>query len=288
VIMRLRPFLIAALAAATTAAHAWSATGHMVIAAIAKRDLTPYALSEANRLLKVGGDSRTDDFLTASVWADDIRNGKPETGPWHYINLHFRTDRKRVSNQPEKENAVVAIDRFVAILADRSKPDAERADALRYVLHFVGDLHQPLHAVARDSDAHPTGDRGGNDFRIQPAASMAGMSRPPRNLHALWDGGVGLFPYRDRPLTAADRAEIELQAETIVAALPRKSLRGADDLRPMNWAREGLEGAKRLVYDLAEDSVPSEAYMRAGRALAAQRAALAGYRLAEILNRALR
>lgn len=286
--MKLRSLLVLALAAIYGAAHAWSATGHMVIAAIAKRDLTPYALSEANRLLKVGATERADDFITAGPWADDVRSARPETGNLHFINLHFRTDRKRVENEPEKENVVEAIDRYRKILADKTKPDAERADALRFLIHFVGDLHQPLHSVARDSDEHPKGDRGGNDFKIQPPASMAGTQRPPNNLHSLWDGGLGLFPFRERPLTPQDRSAIEVQAETIASALPRESLKKVDDQQPMAWAKEGLEDSKKIVYDLMENSVPSEDYMRRGRTLSARRAAYAGYRLADIINDALR
>lgn len=286
--MKLRPLLVLAFAAAYGAAHAWSATGHMVIAAIAKRDLTPYALSEANRLLKIGATERSDDFITAGPWADDIRNARPETGNLHFINLHFRTDRKRVENQPEPENVSVAVERYAKILADKAKPDAERADALRFLIHFVGDAHQPLHSVARDSDEYPKGDRGGNDFKIQPPASMAGTQRPPTNLHALWDGGLGLFPFRERPLTVLDRAAIELQAETIASALPKDSLKKWDDIRPLNWAKEGLEDSKKTVYDLMENTVPSEDYMRRGRTLSARRAAYAGYRLAAIINEALR
>ncbi|MGV3616829.1 MAG: S1/P1 nuclease [Fimbriimonas sp.] len=286
--LRLRPLFVLALTAAYGAAHAWSATGHMVIAAIAKRDLTPYALNEANRLLKIGATDRADDFITAGPWADDIRSARPETGNWHFINLHFRSDRKRVENQPEKENAVAVVERFAKVLGDRTKPDAERADALRYLIHFVGDLHQPLHSVARDTDEHPKGDRGGNDFKIQTPASMVGTQRPPNNLHSLWDGGLGLFPFRERPLTVLDRAAVELQAETIASALPRQSLRRVEDLRPMTWAQEGLEEAKKTVYDLMENTVPSEDYMRRGRTLSARRAAYAGYRLADIVNAALR
>lgn len=286
--MKLRPLLVLALTAAYGAAHAWSATGHMVIAAIAKRDLTPYALSEANRLLKIDATERADDFITAGPWADDIRNARPETGNLHFINLHFRTDRKRVENEPEKENVVTAIERYRKVLGDKTKPDAERADALRFLIHFVGDLHQPLHSVARDSDEHPKGDRGGNDFKIQPPASMSGTQRPPTNLHSLWDGGAGLFPFKERPLSPQDRSAIEVQAETIASALPRESLKKVDDLQPMNWAKEGLEDSKRTVYDLMENTVPSEDYMRRGRTLSARRAAYAGYRLADIINEALR
>lgn len=260
----------------------------MVIASIAKGQLTPYALTEANRLLKIGGDERTDDFLTAAVWADDIRNKRPETGPWHYINLHFRTDRKGTKNKPEDDNVVKAIEFMRKTLADKTKPDADRADALRFLMHFVGDLHQPLHAVARDSDEHPGGDRGGNDFKTQPPAYAAGESRPPTNLHSLWDGGVGLFPFFNRPLSPGDRATIELQARTIVASNPTSSLKRVDVLDPMIWAREGLDGAMKVVYVLPEGSVPSEEYVRNGRKLVSERVALAGYRLAAILNDCLK
>lgn len=281
-----RAFVAVAVLLVNASAMAWNATGHMVIAAIARQQMTPFAVSEADRLLKIGGTEKANDFLTASVWADDTRT--PENGPWHYINLHFRSDKQRTDNKPDAENAVVAIERFQKILADRSKPDAERAEALRYILHFVGDLHQPLHAVARDTDEHPKGDRGGNDFKIQPPALLQSQTRPPTNLHALWDGGVGLFPYIDRPLAPADKSAIETQARTLLAAIPSEDLSRASDLNPLNWAKEGLEGAKKTVYDLREGTVPSEEYVRNGQALAARRATMAGLRLASILNEALR
>lgn len=283
-----RSILVAALALTSSVAHAWGATGHMVIAALAKREMTPYALSEANRLLKIGGDTRTNEFLTAAVWADDVRRDRPDTGNWHYINLHFRTDHGRVTNKPEKENVVEAIDRFRKVLADKTKPDADRAEALRFLMHFVGDIHQPLHAVARDSVQHPQGDRGGNDFQIRPPASMAGDSYAPKNLHSLWDGGAGLFPYFDRPLSPADRTAIEREAELMEATLPIEEQRGAKNLDPMTWAKESLDAAKRVTYDLNEGAVPSEDYMRRSRRVCAQRAALAAYRLAAILNECLR
>lgn len=281
-----RASVVIGLLSVNSWALAWNATGHMVIAAIARREMTPFAVSEADRLLKIGGTETTNEFLTASVWADDTRT--PETGPWHYINLHFRTDRQKTDNKPDPENAVVAIERFRKVLGDRSKLDAERADALRYILHFVGDLHQPLHAVARDSDENPKGDRGGNAFKIQPPAAMASTPRPPTNLHALWDSGVGLFPFIDRPLNSADRSRVEIQAQSLRASLPPESMPTVNDLNPMNWAKEGLEAAKRTVYDLREGTVPSQEYVQNGQTLSAKRATLAGYRLAMILNEALR
>jgi hypothetical protein len=289
--MTMKPFrrlatILASVACAS--AHAWNDTGHMVIAAIAHRNLTPSAHSEAERLLKVGGTERTRDFFTASVWADDVRPEMRETGPWHFINFFFRADGKRPQGKPEPENAPVAIARFSAILADRARPDAERADALRFVLHFVGDIHQPLHSVARESEAHPKGDRGGNDFKIKPPRSFSYLDRPPTNLHWLWDSGAGLFDSIPRPLSAEGRRRVEAQADTLIAALPERTFRNVREQDPMRWARESFETAKRVSYALPEDSEPSDQYLRAARAAAAQRATLAGYRLADLLNRTLR
>jgi hypothetical protein len=278
-----RTLLPFALVFAAVSAQAWNDTGHMVIAEIARRQLDPAVLQEANALLQVGGTERTREFICAACWADDTRT--PENGPWHYINLHFRDDGRPSSNVPLEENAVVAIRRFSAVLRDRSRPQVQRADALRFLLHFVGDLHQPLHAVARDSDEFPKGDRGGNDFAIQ---APAGFESNVRNLHILWDLGVGVFPRTQRPLSHAHRLLVEGLASSIMAAYPRESIAGIDDLEPMNWAREGLAVAKTVVYDLEPGSRPDTAYIAKAQPVAALRAAMAGYRLANVLNGLLR
>ncbi|HEY0867116.1 MAG TPA: S1/P1 nuclease [Fimbriimonas sp.] len=267
------------------AAHAWSGTGHRVIVSIAERDLSPIARIETARILGVPPNSLLRGMMEASTWADENRSD--ESAPWHYINHHFRTDGKRTKMKPEPENVVVAIERFRKVLKDRAKPDAERRPALVYVLHFVGDAHQPLHGVARDSDRFPAGDRGGNDFGIQPPGEFAWMERPPKNLHALWDSGAGLFPSEQGGLGPVLERRIRVQADTLRAALARRSFRRLADPNPMNWSRESLDGAKRVVYRLEENAEPSAAYLAEARRLAAQRATLAGYRLADLLNRAL-
>lgn len=262
----------------------WSDTGHMVIAAIAERDLTPTARHEIARLLGVGDQLGTP-YWQAAVWPDEHRT--PESSPWHYVNLHFRTDGKRTRNQPEPESVVTAIERFRAVLTDRTKSDADRKLALYYVLHFVGDAHQPLHAVARDTDKYPDGDRGGNEFTVKPPSEFLWMDRPPKNLHALWDMGAGLFIFESQSLSEAAVRRIRAQADTLRAALPVRTFRAADDLRPMDWAKEGLSGAKKVVYRLDENTEPNDSYLTEARRLAAQRATLAGYRLAKVLNAAL-
>jgi hypothetical protein len=263
----------------------------MVIAEIAYEHLTPKARAQADELLKVGGTAATSDFITAACWADDIRRERRETAPWHFIDIHFREDGKPDSNKPDAENVVWAIRKFAGVLADKSRPEADRADALRFVMHFVGDVHQPLHATSRDTDALPSGDLGGNRFRITPPDSMADLDRPPRNLHALWDLGAGLFPSEGRgfrPLSDAGRETIVDLAHRLERDYPRQSLREARNPDPMKWAMESFSYDVHFVYGLPESSQPSAAYVAQAQKISEERAALAGYRLANVLNSVLK
>jgi len=257
----------------------------MIVADIAYLRLTPTAKAEADRLLKVGATERSYDFITTGPWADDIRNQRRETGTWHYIDLHFREDGKPVTTKPDAENAVWAITKFSAILQDKTKPDTERAEALRFLIHIVGDIHQPLHATSRDTDAHPEGDKGGNDFPITAPASFDAAGRPPRNLHSFWDLGGGLFTGERRPLSTDSKSRIDAFAAKFTADNPEKSLDKAHDLNPQDWAEESLGYDKSFVYSLKEGSTPSPEYIKQAQTIAEQRITLAGYRLAGLLNK---
>ena len=270
------------LLATTTLANAWNATGHMVIAAIAQADLKPTARAEVERLLKIDATRPgSDDFVSVASWADEIRNDRKETGPWHYKDLFFRTDGKPVQNKPDPINAVTKVEEFTLVLQDRTKPDAQRAEALRFLIHIVGDLHQPLHATARESDALPKGDRGGNSFPILPPD---GAERGPKNLHSLWDGGVGLLQSYPREI---GRDVAIAQARTIASLIPRSSLPNEGEKSPEKWAEESFADAKAQVYSTPEGAAPSAEYIERSRALVARRVAIAGYRLADLLNRTL-
>ncbi len=267
--------------------HAWNAVGHMVIAAVADRGLTPEVRAEVARLAKIGATDINADPYGAAVWADDVRRDRAESAPWHYISLYFRKDGKPAVGKPAEENVVVAIRRFSAILADRSKPDAERAEALRWTMHFVGDIHQPLHAATFESDAHVEGDRGGNSYALKPAKRFADMEHAPDQMHGLWDLGVGLFPQIRRPLTPEGTATIRRQADTLIAALPPETFPERAETDPVKWADESHALAMDVAYATPEGEEPSEAYLAKGETVAARRATLAGYRLADLLNRLL-
>jgi hypothetical protein len=267
-------------------AFAWHDSGHMVVAEIARQGLRSKVLAEADWLLKIDADPKSDSFLTAACWADDHKS--KESAPWHYINIHFRTDDKSTDNKPEDQNIVAAITRFTQILSDKKRDPKDRAEALRYLIHFVGDIHQPLHAVARDSDEHPEGDRGGNEFKIIPPDRFKDLERPPTNLHSLWDMGGNLFRPTVRPLSDDGKASIVRIANSIKSRHPMISLDNVSQMDPMAWAQESADIAKRFAYtNIKEGEVPSAEYLRECEDQSAKRVAYAGYRLAALLNKAM-
>lgn len=284
--MKLRTIGTLGLICLSGIVNAWIDAGHMVVALIAHDRLNHKVQLEVDRLIKIGGTNKTRDFVTASCWADDTKTRT--TGPWHYVDFHFRSDGQPTSNKPDAENVLWAIEKFKAILADRSKPDEERADALRYLIHLVGDIHQPLHATARDSDENPDGDAGGNRFHLVAPSIYKNLPRPPSNLHALWDFGAGVFVPIKRPISVEGNKQLKTWATSITKAFPFKKLPEASDAKPMDWALESWEIAKKDVYSTPENAEPSPKYLATSQIIAKRRIALAGYRLANLLNETLK
>ena len=209
---RALPLVAAALLLAPTQALGWHDTGHLVTAQIAYDQLTDEARSEVDRLIGVlEGFSDRDHAVTASLWADDLkRQGVAAFNGWHYINLpHADEDLDRPP--PREENVVWAIGEAVDALRGDAD-DLSKAVMLRFLLHFVADVHQPLHCVSRITAARPDGDRGGNDFLI---------SGEQGDLHAFWDSGAGALPVWDggewQPL-------VRRLADELTGALPKSAV----------------------------------------------------------------
>lgn len=274
---------VAALSMMGGQALAWSDAGHGAIANIAYRHLTPEVRAKVDKLLKTGVEPRYHGLAMMSFWADEVRDS--DDGPWHYINIHFRTDGKPVTNDPLDQNVVWAVNRFKARLADESLSAEERAEAFRYLVHFVGDAHQPLHNVARDTDAHPAGDRGGNEFAVVPGNGLPDWNT---NLHRVWDSGCGAFALPMRAWEpGADERILDL-SKRIEAAYPLLLLEDeAKNLDPDSWAKSGFKIATEFAYTAPEGGTPNRIYVKSGQEICLKRAALAGYRLAAILNKAL-
>ncbi|HKP97076.1 MAG TPA: S1/P1 nuclease [Fibrobacteria bacterium] len=151
-------------------ASAFGVLGHQVIASLAEDMLTPKAKAEVKNILGPAGGSAS--LASISTWADDIRMLRPETRPWHYVTIQIREARYD-SSRADSANVVKALKRQLAILA---APDADRyarEEALKWIVHLTGDLHQPLHA----GEDH---DKGGNLAKVK-------VNRRTYSLHEVWD-----------------------------------------------------------------------------------------------------
>jgi hypothetical protein len=282
----MRALAAIALAAASSAGFAWSDSGHGAIAKLAYRHLTPAAKKKFDALIKVGVAERYHNGPMAAVWADEVRNDRPETGPWHYINIHFRTDGKPVTMKHLDENVAWAIELWEKPLADQRASNEKRAEALRWILHFVGDAHQPLHNVARDTEKTPDGDRGGNDFPIVPGTVLPAWNT---NLHRVWDSGVGAFELPMRGGQPGFEKACDELATKIEKAYPRASLAAeVANLNAMSWVQDGFKVAREFAYTAPEGGTPDAAYIKRGQDVCMKRAALAAYRLAAMLNKSLK
>lgn len=258
--------LAAAVAALATAlacappAFAWGPRGHAIVARLAEAQLTPQARAAAAQLLALQGARHLADVAS---WADDLRDTDPalfeRTRRLHFIDFHSTDclyDPPRDCRNGEC--VVAAIAKYSAILADRTAPSPERAQALAFVVHFVADVHQPLHADYRH-------DAGGNRYQVR-------WEGRGTNLHRVWDSLL----LDSAHLSAARYASELLDARTPVAA-------GGT---PAVWAEEscrldrdgGVYPASRFI---GADYVARE------RPVAEMRLRQAGARLAELLNRDL-
>lgn len=275
--MWVRRILLFIILFVSVPALAWDATGHRLIAAIAYQHLTPQAREKIDQLSKIGDEHYPpyQRFLFAAIWPDIYVRDNPSTKSWHYIDYPLSVDGTP-AREIKKENVVWAIARAQQLLQAKNISPEEQAKALRFLEHFVGDSHQPLHCVNRFSHAHPEGDAGGNYFSI--------YNRDADNLHAIWDQGVGLFraqAYR-YPLRTKD---IKRLAQRIELEYPESYFGAqAKDLNPENWCKEGFTIAKDFVYTTPENSALSAEYISKAQKIVAQRIALAGYRLANLLN----
>lgn len=208
--MTLFPLSIALLACLTTCgdAAAWGAEGHRLIAELTEPQLTPATRSEVNRLLALEPGAT---ISSVAAWADEIRSR--DTARWHYFNStpgECTYDRARDCSNGQC--SVEALLRQVDILKSKA-PDAERLTALKWVIHLVGDIHQPLHAGFK-------ADKGGNLYQVQ--AFGRGT-----NLHSLWDGAL----IRNR---AGGAVALRQDASTTVVAK-------AEAPKPAAWAVESCK-----------------------------------------------
>jgi hypothetical protein len=260
-------------------ALAWNAEGHMLVAQIARNHLDPAVKAQCDALIALPvayGGSQNSTFVTSACWADDAKSAL-STGIWHYIDLPFSLDGTSTSGVTVAPFDVVqAINLSIATLQNPSTTQSNQAVSLRYLLHFVGDIHQPLHTSTAVSASSPSGDAGGNGFSINGNWN---------NLHSLWDSGGGyLTDFLPRPLNAASQTTLDAKVAAVEADYPYTSNAGAIP-NPMDWALEGLALAQTVAYvGITRNSAPSTTYLNTVESTTEQRMAQGGHRLADLLN----
>jgi len=298
----LRTLLVTALAllalAVPQAAAAWGGAGHDAIAAIASANIKPATALRIRALVKADPqlgtrDCRVRSLKEASSWPDCLRVDSwrwAYTFPWHYQDMNVCTAFDPKANCRDGNCVTAQIERNRRILADKSLPTAQRLEALAFLVHFVGDIHQPLHGAEFEHDA------GGNKQSVvngRPEPYILPTSNGPRvvnatpkppTLHWFWDKwmaerALAANPRLVRAYTPAERTEIATGA-------------------PMDWLKESWDAARTTVYPGAYGKDPcgeplkidvtiDEATAQAAAPVAAQRLQQAGLRLAKMLDEAL-
>lgn len=247
---------LALLLTCLSTAHGWGGQGHRLIANIADAHLSPTARAEVARLLQ--GEPEPS-LAGVSTWADTIRDDEAWrwTAPMHYVKFDDSTCVYDAERACRDDLCVVgAIERYSRVLADRTLPDEARLEALKFLVHFIGDVHQPLHAGHRP-------DRGGNDFQV----NIAGEGT---NLHAVWDRRV-------LPPESLEPAQHLPAREAAVGTLP-------DAGSAEQWASESCRlTASKGFYPDKPGRLP-QGYLDRVAPMAAERANLAAKRLAVRLN----
>jgi hypothetical protein len=241
----------------------WGPEGHILVARIAEKQLTPEVHA---RIVEILGPGAT--MASVSSWADEVRRARPESGPWHYVDIpidkpHLDMDR----DCPKGDCVIGAIARFRAALHDPATPPVQRREALMFLIHFIGDMHQPLHC----SDNK---DKGGNDVHVQ-------FNDRAMNLHSLWDSGLlGRIGNEEKlyPILTAQSLSHE-----------KKFAKGTVE----DWAEESHKAAQKMVYGKlpkTEASKPAAIlplYEAKADPLIELQIEKAGARLAAVLNATL-
>jgi hypothetical protein len=306
--MRKALLLVLALAAPLLAprpARAWDDIGHMVVARIAWENMTPQARSAAVAILRgapagtgipglardpfwAGDDPGRGLFTRTATWADIIR-GREAAGhgyhqpTWHYVNFFWEQPVAggpgRDLNKPRLGLAVDTLQAFMDEVGSSAVSPERKAVVLAWILHLAGDVHQPLHASARVTPTEPEGDKGGNDFKLD----------DDHNLHSYWDGAITRADAQWKPGQRTISDLLGGIARDVMGRYPRGGFTATlQPGRAEAWARGSFATAKTLYpITLHRGEAPPAGYRAMSKQVAERAVALAGYRLADALNRSL-
>jgi hypothetical protein len=265
-------FAAAALLFGSPTAQAWGCQGHEAVALIAEAHLTPHALAMVNQILKEGPidpalnryckETGLTPIADASTWPDDLRSVRPDATNWHFIDIPrgaSKGDIEKYCEVLEVPGSVAppvstgcitkALREQIAILRAPESSPQKRADALRFIIHFVGDIHQPLHDTTNN-------DRGGNCVPVEYMGIESQLRNPQTesyspNLHGVWDTNI---------LTTAENGKTVQQFAAELDAAFASQMAGwrAGGADFDAWAWEGHQLAEEVVYGKLPKMIPIE------------------------------
>ncbi len=259
--MRRPMVFVAALACCAPAAFGWGEEGHRLIVRIAESRITPAVMAQIQATLNPG-----ESLEDLASWADEVRQTRPNTASWHFVDIPLSSAGLDMSRDCPKGDCVVAkIEEFRNQWQNPSLSQAARREALLFLVHFVGDVHQPLHCANNN-------DKGGNEVPVEFRGSRT-------NLHALWDTGL----FRTLP------GEDDLLAMLLQAITPDRAAAWWSG-SPEDWANESFAAAQNIAYGLLPTVATGETvhlgpeYELAAQPAVEEQLEKAGFRLAAILN----
>ena len=243
-------FFFSILSVSANGYDIWGKNGHRTVGEIATRYLSSETLKKVNNLL----DGKS--LALVSTWADEMKSNPDfiKYNSWHYVNIPLDKEYIQIDKNP-KGDIIQAINKCIEVLKDKSEEKYSKSFHLKYLIHLVGDIHQPLH-VGRYED------RGGNNIKIK----FFGKSS---NLHRLWDSDM----INDHRLSYTEFAES-------LITFPRSSI----SLNPEDWLIESHQEVKKIYSQVKDGDYISYDYIYKNFPVVEKQLAKAGKRLADLLN----
>jgi hypothetical protein len=292
----------------TISVSGWDDVGHKITSYIAWQRMTPEVRERVHKILMAAPEDsdiatfyvagsrseelrKQDHFVLMAYWADIVRDRSSAArfrnyhkANWHYYDKFWRVVDGKIEYIADPEDGGQALARLIEFddVIRSLAPDGQKAVPIVWLMHLIGDIHQPLHASARVTDLESKGDQGGNLFLLTPQGTPRDKQE---NLHWLWDSiVVRNMPNSDNECDAefiSKMAEKFMKDHPYAKMQPRFAMGKYDQ-----WAAESLELAQKEVFsaDLKRFEMPSESYKKKALKIAEERLTLAGYRMGELFN----
>lgn len=277
--------------------YGWSALGHMIVAKIAQMDLigsgdqSVYQKAKEYALLgKEMEPNMTDNFESVSTWADEIImfQNVHQFDEWHYTTQSFSLDGTPKFNMAPAQNVVNTLQKMVKTLNGSKNATIEKAMLTRFLIHFVGDMHQPLHTTSLISENYTDGDQGGNLFKIfvNTTDKYSAFAKNMTNLHQYWDYAGGKFYDVSPPYSQKDLEWVGSMANELMGEYTRKSFKELSERNITRWTRSLFNVVTNDVYGplLANGPQITNGYAAHSYPIMMKQITLAGYRLADLFR----